>query len=186
MNYYIKKKLCPMDFGYLKSIIGEELEEVSVPPLYDEPFSEGFRCFAVELITSWNKVVVNNTVIDEKDHDEYFQLSVNDRFTRTTNSRWQILNMDFSGAIMGITIYRDHVSWSDEEDSWEVEADVAILLHFKDSQILLKAIDSLAGFIAIYNDEEAIRHEIEDAESTWLRFKTDKVDQCYRECLNLK
>ena len=186
MNYHIEKKLGLADMDFLRSMIGEELKTVLIRPLYDEPISEGMECLGVDLITNVKRVKIVNDVIDEKDRDEWFQLEANDKEWGKWAPELQNLDLNFSGTITGVTVWRDCVSWGNEKNHWVVEADVAILLHFKDSQILFKAIDSLAGFIAIYNDEEAIRHEIEDAESTWLRFKTDKVDQCYRECLNLK
>lgn len=186
MNYHTETKICPSELGFLRSMIGEEVEKVTIRGGDDGPFSEGLWCLGVDLTTNVKRVKIVNDVVCGDDGDEYFQLRANDEEWGKWTSTWESLDLDLSGPITGVTVWRDRVSWSNEEHHWEAEADVAILLHFKDGQILFKAIDSLAGFIAVYMDQEAIRHEFEDAESTWLYFKADKVERCHRSCIHLK
>lgn len=186
MDYHIEKKLSPEELTYLKSFIGKEFKTVSVLPADRRTFSERAWCLSIELTTSHEKLVIMSDVLDERDHDEYFQLRASDRLTRWSNCELEPVHLNFSAAVTDIEIYRDTVSWSNENAHWEVEADVAILLRFKDAQILFKAIDSLAGFIAIYSDPDSIRRELEDIQSTWLAFKADRLDHSERRCLSLK
>lgn len=186
MNYHIKKTLSPTDLGLLNSLIGEELRLISILPFSNGLLSDGQRCFCVELTTNYRKVSFSNDIVVEKDGDEYFQLKVNEVNDIPTTSGLKTLSVNELGNITDITVCRDNVLWNNQNDCWNIEADVAILFRFNESQILIKAIDSLAGVIAIYQSKVSIYHEIEDITSTWLAFKTDQIDQCYRKCLDIK
>ena len=62
-----------------------------------------------------------------------------------------------------------------------IEEEINRILIFSD-----EAIDSIAGFIEIYQNEANIRNRINDTESIWTAFKTDKICNVKRSCIELK
>lgn len=83
-------------------------------------------------------------------------------------------------------IFSDDVSWENEMDQWNIHSDVEILLETNKKKFLFEAIDSIAGFIEIYQNEANIRNRINDTESIWTAFKTDKICKVKRSCIELK
>ena len=83
-------------------------------------------------------------------------------------------------------IFSDDVSWENEMDQWNIHSDVEILLETNKKKFLFEAIDSIAGFIEIYQNEVNIRNRINDTESIWTAFKTDKICKVKRSCIELK
>ena len=71
-------------------------------------------------------------------------------------------------------------------DQWNIHSDVEILLETNKKKFLFEAIDSIAGFIEIYQNEVNIRNRINDTESIWTAFKTDKICKVKRSCIELK
>ena len=82
--------------------------------------------------------------------------------------------------------FSDDVSWENEMDQWNIHSDVEILLETNKKKFLFEAIDSIAGFIEIYQNEANIRNRINDTESIWTAFKTDKICKVKRSCIELK
>ena len=66
-----------------------------------------------------------------------------------------------------------------------IHSDVEILLELI-KKVSFEAIDSIAGFIEIYQNEANIRNRINDTESIWTAFKTDKICKVKRSCIELK
>ena len=168
MNYTIKTTISPSELDILKNMSGKKITKI----LTDEFNLE------VNLVIENSVVSVKNIVSNQADGDEYpqFQISQNRRLKNTCK---EIL---IGRTIDKVIIFHETVRWSSDENNWEITADTAIKFQLRDSNLLLVAQDSLAGFVQIHYDYNEDDKEI--LKDYW-EMKTNVVDFLTRNYMEI-
>lgn len=148
----------------------------------DSKIIEGMDLFEIVLETEKEWVKIFGKVENEIDGDEYVRFEI-ERDAEIDYAEY--IPIKIENILEEAFILSDEVSWRRCENQWRVVSDVALLLIINGKKILLMAEDSLAGFVEIWRNEEDIKKKIEDEESVWTAFKTDRIDEVHRTCMQL-
>ena len=185
MLYTITKKMTKKEIKIFENIIGEKIKRIFVRGMPKQlTIVDGMDLFEVilEMENENIKICCRSSV--EIDGDEYVQFEV--KKDEKKKDEFNYLSITIEEEINRILIFSDDVSWENEMDQWNIHSDVEILLETNKKKFLFEAIDSIAGFIEIYQNEANIRNRINDTESIWTAFKTDKICKVKRSCIELK
>ena len=175
MLYTITKKMTKKEIKIFENIIGEKIKRIFVRGMPKQlTIVDGMDLFEVILEMENEKIKICCRSSVEIDGDEY------------KKDEFNYLSITIEEEINRILIFSDDVSWENEMDQWNIHSDVEILLETNKKKFLFEAIDSIAGFIEIYQNEVNIRNRINDTESIWTAFKTDKICNVKRSCIELK
>jgi hypothetical protein len=96
----------------------------------------------------------------------------------------KIITYSIKKKVNGIQLITDYVTWKHGENVWEVEADIGILLMLDENEeILVEAVDSIAGFIRYYQGRDCLK-QLRGIDEQW-QIKTDKLSEAKRQIRNL-
>lgn len=185
MLYTITKKMTKKEIKIFENIIGEKIKRIFVRGMPKQlTIVDGMDLFEVILEMENEKIKICCRSSVEIDGDEYVQFEV--KKDEKKKDEFNYISITIEEEINRILIFSDDVSWENEMDQWNIHSDVEILLETNKKKFLFEAIDSIAGFIEIYQNEANIRNRINDTESIWTAFKTDKICKVKRSCIELK
>jgi hypothetical protein len=115
---------------------------------------------------SQNSVYLINMPSFQSDGDEYPKMTVLSEYENSFH--W---NKSKIVEINKLFIIRDTVSWKREEQMWNVTVDVGIKLCLDKSDLIILAIDSLAGLIKVFEEKsQYLKHTL----LQYWSFKTDE------------
>lgn len=119
---------------------------------------------------------IKNSSSLQKDEEEYPRIII--ERSVTGDVQWEHISY---GKIISISIIRDELTWVFKEDRWDVCLDVGIKFNFDDQEkdILLMAVDSLAGFMELKKCNISQGNPCE-----FWSLKTDEIESvCRREVI---
>ncbi len=178
MIYQIDKRMDNQSKEILENLVGQFLLNIWVRGMpRDSKIIEGMELFEIVFETEKERAKIFGKVENEIDGDEYVKFEI-ERDAEIDYAEY--IPIKIENILAEAFILSDEVSWRKCENQWRVVSDVALLLIINGKKILLVAEDSLAGFVEMWRNEADIKKKIEDEESVWTAFKTDRIDEIHR------
>lgn len=137
-------------------------------------------------------LTIINNVIDQSDNDEYPSFEITNervpRFKITDRFGIEHPTPDFTEykygfPVASIDIIRDTITFSYKKFNWHVEMDIGIHLKMIDKSILVVIVDSLPGFLVVFQGEDCL-NLVPSFEQQWV-MKTENFESKRREIIKL-
>lgn len=168
MQHFIKNEIAQEQIDMLRSIKGASSLNV-----YIDEVGEFALNFAIE--SPDRTIIIKNIPINASDGDEYPKLIIEHATTPSPDYK-----LTYVGKVLkDIFILKDVATWQNNGVNWVIEADIGIKIIFQQEEILLLALDSLAGFLKVLrlNKTTPVEEIVED----YWSMKTDKVNSLVRK-----
>lgn len=173
MQYTMDNILSPKQISLLKNLEGATLNRIFID-------DAGEFALSMFLDSSDTKLAIKNIPTIQLDGDEYPKLMIEQSAIGTKIYKEVIVNK----VIKKVLIIRDEVRWQNNNKKWLINCDIGVKIILEDRELVLIALDSLAGLIKIIDLRDAYPNKSELFKEYW-SMKTDVLESLKREEISL-
>lgn len=164
MEYEIKRILLKDDLSKLKELLNSTNMDVYIDSI-------GEFVLAVKVKNYSKELFILNKPSTLPDEDDYPKIEISE-LPYSTEIKWR--RVVSNQKLEAIKLLRDSISWKNRDNSWKVQADVAIKLIFRNQEILVIVVDSIGGLMKCVQSKGKLISNVMPLGEYW-SMKTDKL-----------